>query len=95
MNSGFQVRCLSLVESGFLELCSGFQSPGFQIPERKFSGFRVAQAKISRIPFRNSLHETILSVLLLSIVGVKEAEPGVPRATKVKGLVQINDIDNL
>ena len=95
MNSGFQVRCLSLVESGFLELCSGFQSPGFQIPERKFAGFRVAQAKISRIPFRNSLHETILSVLLLSIVGVKEAEPGVPRATKVKGLVQTNDIDNL
>ena len=92
MNSGFQVQYLSLVDSGFLELCSGFQGPGFQIPQRKFAGLRFAQAKISRIPFQNSLHGTILSVLLLSVVGVKEAEAGVPRATRIEGLVQMTSI---
>ena len=44
--TGFQ----SLVGSGFLKLCSRFQSPGFQIPREKFPAFRMPLAEISWIP---------------------------------------------
>ena len=37
-------------DSGFLELFSGFQSPGFRFPALKFLGFQILQAKSSRIP---------------------------------------------
>ena len=53
--TGFQSLSLELgfwilVVSGFLKLYSGLQSPGFRIPQAKFSGFRIPQAKIFRIP---------------------------------------------
>ena len=39
-----------LIVSGFLKLYSGLQNPGFRISQVKFSGFRIPQAKIFRIP---------------------------------------------
>ena len=39
-----------LIVSEFLKLYSGLQSPGFRISQAKFSGFRIPQAKIFRIP---------------------------------------------
>ena len=36
-------------DSGFLELFSGFESPGFRIPQAKLPGFRILEAKISWI----------------------------------------------
>ena len=44
-----------LIVSEFLKLYSGLQSPGFRIPQVKFSGFRIPQAKIFRIPVSDSL----------------------------------------
>ena len=37
-------------DSGFLKLCSEFQSPGFQISQAKFPRVRILKAKISQIP---------------------------------------------
>ena len=37
-------------DTGFLELHSGFQRTEFWIPQQAFAGFRIPQAKISRIP---------------------------------------------
>ena len=39
----FRILCQWNLDSGFLELYSGFQSPGFRIPQTKFS----------RIPIQN------------------------------------------
>ena len=41
--------CQWTLDCGFLELYSGFQSPGFRIPRQKFAGFRIPRAKIFRI----------------------------------------------
>ena len=41
LDSGFQ----SLVDSGFLELFSRFQSPGFRIPRVKFSRIPDSKSK--------------------------------------------------
>ena len=53
--TGFQSLSLELefwilIVTGFLKLYSGLQSPGFRIPQAKFSGFRIPQAKVFRIP---------------------------------------------
>ena len=47
---GFRIASLSVNQSGFLELYSRFQSPGFQIAQANFPGFWIPQAKISWIP---------------------------------------------
>ena len=48
---GFRTLIVSGIrDSGFLELYSGFQSQGFGFHKQKFPGFRIPQAKISRIP---------------------------------------------
>ena len=39
-----------LRDFGFRKLYSGFQSPGFWIPQSKFHPFRILQAKIFRTP---------------------------------------------
>ena len=46
LDSGSQ----NLRDSGFLELYSGFQNPGFRIPQANFRRFWIPQAKISCIP---------------------------------------------
>jgi len=53
------ILCRWNLDSGFqfasgLELYSGFQSPEFWFPQLKFLGFRIPQAKISRIPLRGA-----------------------------------------
>lgn len=60
LNTEFRNLCQWNLDSGFqslmefwipwAELFSGFQSPGFQFPALKFSGFQILQAKSSRIP---------------------------------------------
>ena len=45
---GFQIPVVSGY-TGFLELYSGFQCPGFWIPQLKFPGLRILQANISQI----------------------------------------------
>ena len=40
----------NLRDSGFLELYSGFQNPGFRIPQANFPRFWIPQVKISCIP---------------------------------------------
>ena len=52
LDSGSQ----NLRDSGFLELYSGFQNPGFRIPQANFRRFWIPQAKISR-RIRIPLHE--------------------------------------
>ena len=42
--------CQWKLDSGFLELYSGFQNPGFRIPQANFPRFWIPQAKISCIP---------------------------------------------
>ena len=42
--------CNSRWDSGFLELYSGFQSPGYGIPQENFPRFQIQKAKLSWIP---------------------------------------------
>ena len=49
--SGIWILLQSSVDSWFLELYPGFQSPGYRLPQqKKIAGFRSPQANISRIP---------------------------------------------
>ena len=46
MELGLRIPIVSRIpDSGFLVLYSGFQSPGFWIPQLKFRGFRIPHPK--------------------------------------------------